>query len=213
VTPYTDLSKRFSNPRSMACQGLACGVDKADAENGADAVSALQATRYQVEAFAPTRPTLEVTFSDATQRNVTIAAGAVKNNTVGFDDSFSCEDAVTVASTIRLAEEHVGLMGSAHAMISAGALGVFAVNAQGELEKMADTAVTADNVEALFAEASQGRAAPLRAAEMPIALDALKPKGGLFESAALAIHFGYTLADNDLVVMSKNPLSVEFNCL
>jgi hypothetical protein len=213
VTPYTDLSKRFSNPRSMACQGLACGVDKADVENGADAVSALQATRYQVEAFAPTRPTLEVTFSDATQRNVTIAAGAVKNNTVGFDDSFSCEDAVTVASTIRLAEEHVGLMGSAHAMISAGALGVFAVNAQGELEKMADTAVTADNVEALFAEASQGRAAPLRAAEMPIALDALKPKGGLFESAALAIHFGYTLADNDLVVMSKNPLSVEFNCL
>jgi hypothetical protein len=213
VTPYTDLSKRFSNPRSMACQGLACGVDKADVENGADAVSALQATRYQVEAFSPTRPTLEVTFSDATQRNVTIAAGAVKNNTVGFDDSFSCEDAVTVASTIRLAEEHVGLMGSAHAMISAGALGVFAVNAQGELEKMADTAVTADNVEALFAEASQGRAAPLRAAEMPIALDALKPKGGLFESAALAIHFGYTLADNDLVVMSKNPLSVEFNCL
>jgi hypothetical protein len=104
-------------------------------------------------------------------------------------------------------------MGSAHAMISAGALGVFAVNAQGELEKMADKAVTADNVEALFAEASQGRAAPLRAAEMPIALDALKPKGGLFESAALAIHFGYTLADNDLVVMSKNPLSVEFNCL
>jgi hypothetical protein len=213
VTPYTDLSKRFSNPRSMACQGLACGVDKADVENGADAVSALQATRYQVEAFAPTRPTLEVTFSDATQRNVTIAAGAVKNNTVGFDDSFSCEDAVTVASTIRFAEEHVGLMGSAHAMISAGALGVFAVNAQGELEKMADTAVTADNAEALFAEASQGRAAPLRAAEMPIALDALKPKGGLFESAALAIHFGYTLADNDLVVMSKNPLSVEFNCL
>lgn len=76
-----------------------------------------------------------------------------------------------------------------------------------------DTVVTADNVEALFAEASQGRATPLRAAEMPIALDALKPKGGLFESAALAIHFGYTLADNDLVVMSKNPLSVEFNCL
>ena len=213
VTPYTDLSKRFSNPRSMACQGLACGVDKADVENGADAVSALQATRYQVEAFAPTRPTLEVTFSDATQRNVTIAAGAVKNNTVGFDDSFSCEDAVTVASTIRLAEEHVGLMGSAHAMISAGALGVFAVNAQGELKKMADTAVTPDNVEALFAEASQGRAAPLRAAEMPIALDALKPKGGLFESATLAIHFGYTLVDNDLVVMSKNPLGMEFNCL
>ena len=212
VMPFTDLTKRFSNPRSMACQGLACGVDKADVENGADAVSALQATRYQVEAFAPTRPTLEVTFSDATQRNVTIAAGAVKNNTVGFDDSFSCEDAVTVASTIRLAEEHVGLMGSAHAMISAGALGVFAVNAQGELEKMADKAVTADNVEALFAEASQGRAAPLRAAEMPIALDALKPKGGLFESAPLAIHFGYTLVDNDLVVMSKNPLSVEFTC-
>ena len=213
VAPYTDLSKRFSNPRSMACQGLACGVDKADVENGADAVSALQATRYQVEAFAPTRPTLEVTFSDATQRNVTIAAGAVKNNTVGFDDSFSCEDAVTVASTIRLAEEHVGLMGSAHAMISADALGVFAVNAQGELKKMAETAVTADNREALFAEASQGRAAPLRAAEMPIALDALKPKGGLFESALLAIHFGYTFVDNDLVVMSRNPLSVEFNCL
>ena len=212
VAPYIDLTKRFSNPRSMACGGLPCGVDKADSENGADAVAALQATRYQVEAFSPTRPTLEVAFSDAAQRNVTIAAGAVKNNTVGFEDSFSCEDAVTVASTIRLAEEHVGLMGSAHAMISAGALGVFAVNAQGELEKMADKAVTADNVEALFAEASQGRAAPLRAAEMPIALDALKPKGGLFESAPLAIYFGYTLVDNDLVVMSKNPLSVEFTC-
>ena len=212
VTPYTDLTKRFSNPRSMACEGLACGVDKADPENGADAVSALQATRYQVEAFAPTRPTLEVTFSDAMQRDVTIEAGAVKNSVVGFDDSFSCEDTVTAASTIRLAEEHVGLMGSAHAMVSAGALGVFAVTAKGELEKMADTAVTADNVEALFAEASQGRTASLRAAEMPVALDALKPKGGLFESALLTIHFGYTLVNSDLVVMSENPLNLEFKC-
>ncbi len=213
MTPFTDLTKRFSNPRSMACEGLPCGVDKADSENGADAVSALQATRYQVEAFAPTRPTLEVAFSDAAQRNVTMEAGAVKNNLVGFDDSFSCEDTVTVASTIRLAEEHVGLIGSAHVMVGAGALGVFAVNAQGVLEKMADTAVTADNLEALFAEASQGRTAPLRTVEMPIAIDALTAKAGLFESAQLAIYFGYTLADSDLIVMSKNPLSVEFNCL
>ena len=213
MEPYTELTKRFSNPRSMACNGLPCGVDKADSENGADAVAALQATRYQVEAFAPTRPTLEVAFSDAAQRNVTIEAGAVKNNLVGFDDSFSCEDTVTVASTIRLAEEHVGLIGSAHVMVGAGALGVFAVNAQGVLEKMADTAVTADNLEALFAEASQGRTAPLRKVEMPIAIDALKAKSGLFESAQLAIYFGYTLADSDLIVMSKNPLSVEFNCL
>jgi hypothetical protein len=213
MTPFTDLTKRFSNPRSMACEGLPCGVDKADSENGADAVSALQATRYQVEAFAPTRPTLEVAFSDAAQRNVTIEAGAVKNNLVGFDDSFSCEDTVTVASTIRLAEEHVGLIGSAHVMVGAGALGVFAVNVQGVLEKMADTAVTADNLEALFVEASQGRTAPLRTVEMPIAIDALTAKAGLFESAQLAIYFGYTLADSDLIVMSKNPLSVEFNCL
>lgn len=213
VMPYTDLTKRFSNPRSLACEGLACGVDKADLENGADAVSALQATRYQVEAFAPTRPTLEVAFSDAALRNVTIEAGAVKNNLVGFDDSFSCEDTVTVASTIRLAEEHVGLMGSAHVMVGAGALGVFTANAQGVLEKMADTAVTADNLEALFAEASQGRTAPLRTVEMPIAIDALKTKAGLFESAQLAIYFGYTLVDSDLVVMSKIPLSVEFKCL
>ena len=152
-------------------------------------------------------------FSDAAQRNVTMEAGAVKNNLVGFDDSFSCEDTVTVASTIRLAEEHVGLIGSAHVMVGAGALGVFAVNAQGVLEKMADTAVTADNLEALFAEASQGRTAPLRTVEMPIAIDALTAKAGLFESAQLAIYFGYTLADSDLIVMSKNPLSVEFNCL
>jgi hypothetical protein len=78
---------------------------------------------------------------------------------------------------------------------------------------MADTAVTADNLEALFAEASQGRTAPLRTVEMPIAIDALTAKAGLFESAQLAIYFGYTLADSDLIVMSKNPLSVEFNCL
>ena len=212
VTPYTDLTKRFSNPRSMACEGLACGVDKADLENGADAVSALQATRYQVEAFAPTRPTLEVAFSDAAQRNVTIEAGAVKNNVVGFDDSFSCEDTVTVASTIRLAEEHVGLMGSAHAMVSADSLGVFYANAQGELEKMADAAVNADNREALFSQAAQGRAVPLNTVEMPLALDELKTKAGLFESAELAIYFGYTLVDSDLVVMSQSPLSVRFDC-
>ena len=212
VTPYTNLTKRFSNPRSAACEGLACGVDKADRENGADAVSALQITRYQVEAFAPARPAFAISSSDAMRRNATIEAGAVKNNEIGFYNDFSCEDTVTVASTIRLAEEHVGLMGSAHAMVSADSLGVFFANAQGELEKMADAAVNADNREALFSQAAQGRAVPLNTVEMPLALDELKSKAGLFESAELAIYFGYTFVDTDLVVMSQSPLNVRFDC-
>jgi hypothetical protein len=47
---------------------------------------------------------------------------------------------------------------------------------------------------------------------MPLALDELKTKAGLFESAELAIYFGYTLVDSDLVTMSQSPLSVRFDC-
>ncbi len=131
VTPYTDLTKRFSNPRSMACEGLACGGNYAIAWYLGVVSIAWLAVMFLVDAFDASLT------STSAQRNVTILTSIP---CISFDDSFSCEDTVTVASTIRLAEEHVGLMGSAHAMVSADSLGVFYANAQGELEKMADAA-------------------------------------------------------------------------
>jgi hypothetical protein len=212
VAPYTEATKRFSDPDSMACAGLACGVDKEDQENGADAVSALQMTRYQVEAFAPSRPRFNVTFSDSILRGATIMAGANKSGEVGFYESFNCEDDVTATSIIRLATEHVGAMGSAHALIDAGPLGAYAVNSLMDLEKISDETVSPENLKALFIQAAQGRMKKLRMVEMPQALDELNTKRGIFETANLKIYFGYTLNDSDLVVMTEMPLALEFSC-
>ena len=71
---------------------------------------------------------------------------------------------------------------------------------------MADAGVNADNREALFSQAAQGRAVPLNTVEMPLALDELKTKAGLFESAEHAIYFGLNINDSNLLYISKLPL-------
>ncbi len=47
------LLNRFSNPDSL-CLGVACGVDRSDIANGADAVYSLNKTRHLVSAVTPT---------------------------------------------------------------------------------------------------------------------------------------------------------------
>lgn len=54
---------KFSSP-DLTCTGSPCGVDKDDAENGADAVSALNAVREQAASLF-TKPTTLVTLDDA----------------------------------------------------------------------------------------------------------------------------------------------------
>ena len=195
---------RFSDPSRSDCGYITlkrpCGVDRSDPLNGADAVGAIKATRFQIEQFSPRRPILSTKSSDGKIHATKFLAGAVKDIELGFKTKFSPYDTITASGTINLAPDHVGKVGTTHIIVDAGPLGVFQINRQGQF-------VALDMAAPVLVGSISPR--PLRGIEdLPVLNDFIAGPLGVTE-ARLNLYFGYTLIDLDLLVYSADPLTIQ----
>ena len=195
---------RFSDPSRFDCGYITlrrpCGVDRSDPLNGADAVGAIKVTRFQIEQFSPSRPTLRTKSSDGKVHATKFLAGAVKDIELGFKTNFSPNDKITASGTINLAPEHVGKVGTTHIIVDAGSLGVFQINREGQF-------VALDMSAPVLVGSISPR--PLRGIEdLPVLNDFIAASLGVTE-ARLNLYFGYTVIDLDLLVYSADALTIQ----
>ena len=202
--------KRFSDSSRSDCSyvdapsydevlGLACGVDRSDDQNGADAVAAMKIVRYQHEQFSPTRPTLPTRSSDGKSYSSRFLAGSIRDIELGFKLDFTSNDKITTESTINIASGHVGKIGTTHIVIDAGALGAFQINSEGAFVNFdMDAPILVGSIEPR----------PLRAIENLMVFDDLKPSDLGVSSVLLNVYFGYTVIDEGLIVYTGSPLVV-----
>ena len=168
--------------------------------NGADAVGAIKATRFQIEQFSPSRPILGTKSSDGKIHATKFLAGAVKDIELGFKTKLSPYDTITASGTINLAPDHVGKVGTTHIIVDAGPLGVFQINRQGQF-------VALDMAAPVLVGSISPR--PLKSIEdLPVLNDFIAGPLGVTE-ARLNLYFGYTLIDLDLLVYSADPLTIQ----
>ena len=125
----------FSNPLRSDCKGNPCGVSRDDPDAGADAVAALNITRFGVANYVDTRPTLTAANASGESTAATMWGGAIKSleqsMPVEFSSQFSAMDAINVVGTIGVDQAHVGMNGRTHVVIDGGALGFFQIDPTG----------------------------------------------------------------------------------
>jgi hypothetical protein len=119
----------FSTPDSTECKGLACGVSRDDLEQGADAVHALNHSRFQVAAIRDSR-VLDVASLDPDNPSALLMFGGASSN--GVDkSSFAPSESIDVNATLTIPGEHVGEVGNTYVVISVAGAGLFYVDSNG----------------------------------------------------------------------------------
>jgi hypothetical protein len=194
-----DCSYTKLNPPYVQVVGVACGVDRSDSENGADAVAAMKIVRYQHEQFSPPRPTLPTSSTDGKSYTTKFLAGSIKDIELGFKTNFTSYEKITTEGTINIAQEHVGKIGTTHMIVDGGVLGAFQVNAEGAF-------VNLDMAAPVLVGSIEPR--PLRAIEDLGVFDDLVAANLGVTSVSLNIYFGYTVIDEGLIVYTGTPLVV-----
>ena len=205
--------RRFSDANRSDCEytqlkpykiitGNACGIDRSDPVNGADAVGAMRIVRYQIEQFSPPRPILSSKSSDGKDYDSRFLAGSINGTELGFKTKFLPSDSINSAATIQVDPAHAGKNGVTHIIIVAGALGALQVDSSGKFVKL-------DLAQPNLVGSINPR--PLKAIENLSVLNELTPSLLGVSSAKLEIYFGYTLEDSGLTVYSENPLTVQIN--
>tara|TARA_A100000164_G_C21931035_1_gene785591 strand:- start:655 stop:3021 length:2367 start_codon:yes stop_codon:yes gene_type:complete len=217
IMPYTTSFgeaaqiKRFSDPLRSDCDyaapptyemiyGAICGVDRSDAENGADVVGSLKIVRYQIEQFSPSRPVLQTKSSDGRSYPAKIFAGAIKDIELGFKTKFKPSDAITAQGTINVAPEHIGKNGTTHIIVDGGPLGAFQMDAEGQF-------VGLDLTAPVLVGSIAPR--PLRGIEDLSVLDELVVEPLGITAATLSVYFGYSVLENSLLIYSGDPMTIQ----
>jgi hypothetical protein len=203
IKRFSDFSRSdcsyVDEPSYVKVVGVACGVDRSDDQNGADAVAAMKIVRYQHEQFSPTRPTLPTRSSDGKSYSSKFLAGSIRDIELGFKLKFTPNDKITTEGTINIVSGHVGKTGTTHIIIDAGALGAFQMNSEGAF-------VNFDMAAPVLVGSIESR--PLRAIENLRVFDDLIPSDLGVTSVLLNIYFGYTVIDEGLIVYTGSPLVV-----
>lgn len=203
IQRFSDASRTdcdYSDPITLApVLGAACGIDRTDTENAADAVAAMKSVRYQHELFSPSRPILPTVASDGKTYATKFLAGAIKDIELGFKTNFLPSDKINAEGTINVAPEHVGEVGITHIILDAGAMGAFQVDSSGNF-------VPLDLAAPVLVGSISPRA--LKAVEnLPVLNDLAFGDFGL-TSATLNVFFGYTLSDKNIIVYTGSPLVI-----
>lgn len=219
IMPYANFFEdawqisRFSDASRSDCEytqlepfkiiiGNACGIDRSDRVDGADAVGAMKIVRYQIEQFSPSRPVLSSKSSDENDYDSRFLAGSINGIELGFKTKFLPSDSINSAATIQIDPAHVGKTGVTHIIIVAGALGALQMDSSGKF-------VNLDLGQPNLVGSIKSR--PLKAIENLSALNELIPSLLGVSSAKLEIYFGYTLEDSGLTVYSETPLTVQIS--
>ncbi|MFM1896746.1 MAG: hypothetical protein RLZZ385_1820 [Pseudomonadota bacterium] len=205
--PGSELIPIFSNPNRSDCKGQPCGVSRTDETNGADAVLALQTTRFQVARYSGTRPSLVVVNASGAATNAAISAGVIRTGgsngiAAEFATTQRAQDRLSLVASVTVDPAHVGRTGVTHVVISAPGVGFFQVDSNGGY-------VPWDANPASLLGTIAPR--PLQAIEELTAFSDLSFASLGFNQLSLTVYFAYSLTGTDTLVYTSAgvPLVIE----
>lgn len=188
----------FSNPRIFQCNGLACGVDRSDIDNGADAAFALNLTRFHVANYEQPIPTLSVATLAGDTTTATLLGGAIQSanpnvSTATFSDSLPADKPFSVMGIVNVAGNDIGQAGKFHVVIAVADIGLFHINEVGdylEWDGQLDTLAAYRSVDSLPEQQ-----------ELFAFRDFVAEDVGV-EEAQLTVYFAYSVNNSNTFVFS-----------
>ena len=183
----------FSNPMLNDCNGLACGVDRADTEQSADAVFNINQTRVPISTHREPK-ILPITSLGLEGSNLILYGSAShsedRNTPVS---SFSPSDSIDVRATLFIPSEHQGINGETYVVISVEGIGLFYRSADGGYHEWNGDLGTLQSYKATQ---------PLYVSEELIAFSEFTPSSVGISSANLTVYFAYAVPGTDVFVYS-----------
>ena len=192
----------FSNPLLNDCNGLACGVDRADSEQSADAVFTINQTRVPISTHREPK-ILPITSLGQESSNLILYGSASRSEDLNTPVSrFAPSDSIDVRATLFIPSEHQSIIGETYVVISVEGIGLF--------YRSADGGYHAWNGE-LGTLQSYTTTQPLKVSEELIAFDGFTPSSVDVSSANLTVYFAYAVPGTDVFVYSTTgiPFTIE----
>lgn len=186
----------FSSPDSSQCNGMACGINRNDMEQGADVVHALNHTRFQVANSRQSR-VLNVSSLNPEAGSALIMFGGASSN--GTDKStFSASESIDVSATLNIPSEHVGESGATYVVISVPGAGFFYVDDQGAYQSWDGSTATLG---------SYNGGDTLNASEELVAFADFVPANFGVSGVSVQVFFAYAVSNTDIFVYSSEGVS------
>tara|TARA_B100001057_G_scaffold332587_1_gene333020 strand:- start:3844 stop:6111 length:2268 start_codon:yes stop_codon:yes gene_type:complete len=192
----------FSNPLLSDCNGLACGVDRANAEQSADAVFTIYQTRVPISKYRESK-ILPITSLGEENSNLILYGSASRSEDRNTPvTNFVSSDSIDVRATLFIPSEHQGIDGETYVVVSVEGVGLFYKDADGGYQAWNGDLATLQSLNGTR---------PLNSSEELIAFNDFIPSSVGLGSAKLNVYFAYAVPGTDVFVYSTNgiDLSIE----
>ena len=183
----------FSNPLLNDCNGLTCGVDRADTEQSADAVFTINQTRVPISTHREPK-ILPITSLGQEGSNLILYGSASRSEDLNTPaSSFGPSDSIDVRATLFIPSEHQGINGETYVVISVEGIGLFYRSADGGYHAWSGDLGTLQSYKATQ---------PLNVREELIAFNDFTPSSVGVSSANLTVYFAYAVPGTDVFIYS-----------
>ena len=192
----------FSNPLLTDCNGLACGVDRADSEKSADAVHTINQTRIPISTHRKPK-ILPITSLGGDSSNLILYGSASRSDDPNTPvTNFVSSDSIDVRATLFIPSEHQGVIGETYVVISVEGVGLFYRDTDGDYQ--------AWNGDLKTLQSYTGQRS-LNTSEELVAFSGFVPSSAGVSNAYLSVFFAYAVLGTDVFVYSTNgiELSIE----
>ena len=185
----------FSSPENNDCNGQPCGISRNDPEQGADAVHAINHTRFQVAAKRQSHA-LAVSTANGEPSALSLVARSTGNGEAGT--LFTSSDSIDVTATLSIPYQHQGETGQTFIVISVPGAGLFFVDGQGNYQAWDGDLATLG-----------GTSAPrtLQAQEDLVAFRNFVPAELGVANVTATVYFAYGLSASDVFAYSSTGLT------
>jgi hypothetical protein len=195
---------RFSSP-AHDCLGVPCGVDASDAENGADAVRALNLVRHQIARYYPIRvpllPDKPLGTLSGGSTNARIALAASLNKGLSQVSVVTPADSVDVNLSLTVDSRHAGKAGAMYVLATLDGSNFVMLDEQGGIQSW----------DGSFAGLRAFRSVPqLRAVEYVQIVNAAR-LGKDFVDRRLQIYIAYSVPALGEIVYTVEPLALDIS--
>ena len=189
----------FSNPLLNDCNGLTCGVDRADTEQSADAVFTINQTRVPISTYRKPK-ILPITSLGQEGSNLILYGSASRSEDLNTPvSSFGPNDSIDVRATLLIPSEHQGIAGETYIVISVEGIGLFYRSADGGYHAWSGDLGTLQ---------SYAATQPLNFREELIAFNDFTPSSVGLSSANLTVYFAYAVPGTDVFVYSTTGIQL-----
>lgn len=189
----------FSNPLLNDCNGLTCGVDRADTEQSADAVFTINQTRVPISTHRKPK-ILPITSLGQEGSNLILYGSASRSEDLNTPvSSFGPNDSIDVRATLFIPSEHQGITGETYVVISVEGTGLFYRSADGGYHAWSGDLGTLQ---------SYAATQPLKVREELIAFNDFTPSSVGVSSANLTVYFAYAVPGTDVFVYSTTGIKL-----